>query len=83
MREMIKAEEIKTGDLSPMKFIEQKGAEITSTVDDSLAIDALSGGVDSAAVTMLGHSSRGYKPPGTPPAASSLARPTTSKAPWE
>jgi len=53
------AEEIKTDDLNPAEFIDQKGAELASIVGDGLAINALSGGVDSAAVTMLGHKSLG------------------------
>ena len=47
--------EIKTADLKPEDFIAQKVDEISSTVGDGLAINALSGGVDSSAVTMLGH----------------------------
>jgi GMP synthase (glutamine-hydrolysing) len=51
--------EVKTADLSPKEFIEQKVNEISSTVGDSLAINALSGGVDSSTVTMLGHNALG------------------------
>ena len=51
--------EIKTGDLNPGEFIKQKVDEISSAVGDGLAINALSGGVDSSAVTMLGHKALG------------------------
>jgi GMP synthase (glutamine-hydrolysing) len=53
--------EIKLEELSPEKFIEDKVAEISSTVGDDLAINALSGGVDSSTVTMLGHKALGDK----------------------
>ena len=51
--------EIKVEDLIPEKFIEGKVDEISSTVGDGLAINALSGGVDSSTVTMLGHKALG------------------------
>ena len=51
--------EIKTEDLNPGQFIEEKVKEIASAVGDGLAINALSGGVDSSAVTMLGHKALG------------------------
>ena len=51
--------EIKLEDLNPEEFIEQKVKEISSTVGGGLAINALSGGVDSSAVTMLGHKALG------------------------
>ncbi|MFX1519800.1 MAG: ExsB family transcriptional regulator [Promethearchaeota archaeon] len=47
--------EIKIEELNAEKFIEQKIKEISSTVGDGIAINALSGGVDSSTVTMLGH----------------------------
>ena len=53
--------EIKTGDLNPGEFIKQKVDEISSAVGDGLAINALSGGVDSSAVTMLGHKALGER----------------------
>ncbi len=37
------------------KFIEQQVSEIKKTVGDDIAINALSGGVDSSTVTVLGH----------------------------
>jgi GMP synthase (glutamine-hydrolysing) len=51
--------EIKTEDLNTEEFIKQKVDEISSAVGDGLAINALSGGVDSSAVTMLGHKALG------------------------
>lgn len=51
--------EIKTADLKPEEFIEEKVDEIFSTVGDGLSINALSGGVDSSTVTMLGHKALG------------------------
>lgn len=57
----MKIKEIKTEDLQPKEFIEQKINEISSIVGDNLAINALSGGVDSSAVTMLAHKALGQK----------------------
>lgn len=51
--------EIKTEDLNPEKFIEEKVNEISSAVGDGFAINALSGGVDSSTVTMLAHKALG------------------------
>jgi GMP synthase (glutamine-hydrolysing) len=48
-------EEIKASELDPEEFIAKKTEEIKNTVGDGLAINALSGGVDSSTVTMLGH----------------------------
>jgi len=47
--------EIKAEDLNPQEFIKQKADQISKAVGDGVAINALSGGVDSSAVTMLGH----------------------------
>jgi len=47
--------EIKARGLKTKRFIAEKVAEIRTTVGDGLAINALSGGVDSSTVTMLGH----------------------------
>ncbi|MDY6932375.1 MAG: asparagine synthase-related protein [Halobacteriota archaeon] len=41
------------------KFIQEEVEKISSTVGDDLAINALSGGVDSSAVTMLAHKALG------------------------
>ncbi|MBU1090741.1 MAG: ExsB family transcriptional regulator, partial [Candidatus Omnitrophica bacterium] len=49
------AKEIKTEHLDTQQFIDQQVKEISSSVGDGIAINALSGGVDSSAVTMLGH----------------------------
>ena len=51
--------EITLKELSPKEFIDEKVKEISSTVKEGLAINALSGGVDSSAVTMLGHRALG------------------------
>jgi GMP synthase (glutamine-hydrolysing) len=47
--------EIKAAKLNPKKFIAEKAKEIAGIVGDGVAINALSGGVDSSVVTMLGH----------------------------
>lgn len=51
--------EIKTADLNPERFIAAKVREISETVGGGLAVNALSGGVDSSAVTLLGHRALG------------------------
>lgn len=51
--------EISLKKLNPDKFIEDKVQDISSTIGDSLAINALSGGVDSSVVTMLAHRALG------------------------
>jgi len=53
--------EIKTEELNSEEFIKQKIDEISNAVRDGVAINALSGGVDSSAVTMLGHKALGDK----------------------
>ncbi len=55
----MEVKEIKLEDLDPKDFVEEKVREISSTVGDGLAINALSGGVDSSTVTMLGHRALG------------------------
>ena len=52
-------QEISLEELNPDKFIPEKIEEISSTVGDGLAINALSGGVDSSVVTLLGHKALG------------------------
>ena len=47
--------EITAQELDAERFIGDKVNEIQRAVDDGLAINALSGGVDSSTVTMLGH----------------------------
>ena len=51
--------EIKTENLQAEEFVKQKVEEISSTVGTGLAVNALSGGVDSSVVTMLGHKALG------------------------
>ncbi len=51
----MKLTEIKVEELNPKKFIEEKIREIRKIVADETAINALSGGVDSSVVTLLGH----------------------------
>ena len=51
--------EIKIEDLKPEAFISEKVEEISAAVGDGRAINALSGGVDSSAVTLLGHRALG------------------------
>ena len=53
--------EIKQSELNTEKFIKEKAQEISMLVGDGFAINALSGGVDSSAVTMLGHKALGDK----------------------
>lgn len=51
--------EITASELNVNAFIEEKVKEISGTVGEGYAINALSGGVDSSAVTMLGHKALG------------------------
>jgi len=53
--------EILINELNPEKFIEEKVQEIASTVGEGTAVNALSGGVDSSVVTMLGHKALGNR----------------------
>ncbi len=55
----MKIRELKLEDLKPEQFIEQKVEEISSIVGKASALNALSGGVDSSAVTILGHRALG------------------------
>ena len=48
-------QEIRLEQLDPDKFIAEKTKEISSMLGDGLAVNALSGGVDSSVVTLLGH----------------------------
>jgi GMP synthase (glutamine-hydrolysing) len=47
--------EIAVQELNTEQFVHEKVAEIKAAVADGMAINALSGGVDSSTVTMLGH----------------------------
>jgi len=55
------AAEITAASLNADRFIEEKVAMIREIVGDGLAINALSGGVDSSTVTMLGHRALGER----------------------
>ena len=52
-------EEIAAKELNAERFIDEKIKEIKAAVSDGTAINALSGGVDSSTVTMLGHRALG------------------------
>jgi len=52
-------DEITAQALNTERFIKEKVQEIKGVVGDAMAINALSGGVDSSAVTMLGHRALG------------------------
>jgi len=58
---MAGAREIKAKGMNVKKFIEEKAAEIQAAVGKGVAINALSGGVDSSVVTMLGHKALGER----------------------
>jgi len=51
--------EITAQELNTDRFIDEKVKEIRGAVGDGMAINALSGGVDSSTVTMLGHRALG------------------------
>jgi len=53
--------EIKLKDLKPAAFINEKVEEIAEVVGGGTAVNALSGGVDSAVVTLLGHKALGAR----------------------
>jgi len=54
-------QEITAQALNPKRFITEKVGEIRTAVGDGMAINALSGGVDSSTVTMLGHRALGKR----------------------
>jgi GMP synthase (glutamine-hydrolysing) len=54
-------QEITAAELVPEKFIAEKIQDIRKSVGDGIAINALSGGVDSSTVTMLGHKALGAR----------------------
>jgi len=58
---MIKIKEIKANRMNVEEFIADKVREIQAAVGDGLAINALSGGVDSSVVTALGHRALGRR----------------------
>ena len=51
--------EIRLEELDPEKYIAERIEEISSIVGEGVAINALSGGVDSSVVTLLGHRALG------------------------
>ena len=53
--------EVQAKGLKTKKFIEEKVADIRAAVGNGLAINALSGGVDSSTVTLLGHRALGKR----------------------
>jgi GMP synthase (glutamine-hydrolysing) len=57
----IKITEIRTDKLNPKTFIADKVRELQEAVGNGLAINALSGGVDSSVVTALGHRALGKR----------------------
>jgi GMP synthase (glutamine-hydrolysing) len=54
-------EEITAQQLDTERFIDEKVEEIRAAIGDGTAINALSGGVDSSTVTMLGHRALGNR----------------------
>ncbi|MFQ5761696.1 MAG: ATP-binding protein, partial [Candidatus Bathyarchaeia archaeon] len=54
-------QEIRAEDLDAKAFIEEKVKEISEATRDGLAVNALSGGVDSSTVTLLGHRALGNR----------------------
>ncbi len=57
----MEVQEIEVEGLDTKSFITEKISEIAGIVGDGSAVNALSGGVDSSAVTMLGHKALGDK----------------------
>ncbi len=55
----MKMKEIKASTMNVEKFIDDKVRDIRNAVGDGLAVNALSGGVDSCVVTALGHKALG------------------------
>ncbi|MBN2121381.1 MAG: ExsB family transcriptional regulator [Candidatus Omnitrophica bacterium] len=58
---MAQVKEVKADQLDVNAFIEEKVKEISQAVGSGEAINALSGGVDSSVVTMLGHKALGSR----------------------
>ncbi|MFH0827064.1 MAG: ExsB family transcriptional regulator [Candidatus Omnitrophota bacterium] len=58
---MATVKEITANALNTKEFIQEKAEEIVEAVGSGFAVNALSGGVDSSCVTMLGHKALGEK----------------------
>ena len=56
---MAQIQEVKAQGMDRESFINERVKEISQAVGEGIAINALSGGVDSSAVTMLGHKALG------------------------
>jgi len=56
---MDQLKEITLAELKPEEFINEQVERLSAEVGDAMAVNALSGGVDSSAVTMLGHKALG------------------------
>jgi GMP synthase (glutamine-hydrolysing) len=61
LKQKLMKKEITLRELDTEKFIQEKVNEIIAAVGDGTAINALSGGVDSSVVTMLGHKALGKR----------------------
>jgi len=61
LQKLSEIREIKLKDLKPEEFIKRQVKEISAAVGKGVAINALSGGVDSSVVTMLGHRALGRR----------------------
>ena len=57
----MEVKEIRARELNAERFIKEQIGKISETVGDGSAINALSGGVDSSVVTLLGHRALGKK----------------------
>jgi GMP synthase (glutamine-hydrolysing) len=57
----MKIQEITLDLLDPVEFIARKSEALAAAVRDGVAVNALSGGVDSSVVTVLGHKALGSK----------------------
>ena len=57
----MKIQEITLDRLDPVAFIDRQARELSDKVGTGLAVNALSGGVDSSVVTALGHKALGSR----------------------
>src|SRR5512138_1239537 len=58
---MVRSKEIKASDMNVDQFIADQVRNIREAVGDGMAINVLSGGVDSSVVTALGHRALGKR----------------------